>query len=766
MGSVTIKQGAMIAAGLMVAAGLAVMVPPAGPGAFDILRVPFPSLGFLHGGVVLTQVLTFLIVMVPVWIVAQPRQPGADHGASAWLRYRFRPRQLAGSDMTDYTGGNVIIEGDMARVYGEHVAMWAVPSVPMRLADESAIEAERARWAAFLNGIPCKIQTTVRATPVDMSGTIAAMVTRGTAPATNLVAHLRARNATSNLLERHRYLTIRNADEAALQRHAGQITESLARARLKSERLKDDELRAALTAGWSSSGKRPRVLHEQPYAVQLDTTWHSTVALQTWPERVRTDFLSDLIDGDKAVDFHQVIERLDRAKQRDAMNTLKFRLENTKQTKTRKRAVKQLDDVLEGLEGADNIFRVALYATVRARSQAEAEAAMHEAGRVMLEFDGTPGPLRWEQTDGALLASGTLEDKLTHRDHRVDTASISRAYPWSASELSVEGGVPWGKGLHGNRWVAWQPWARRSGIANPNVAAYGGSGSGKGFGVKVQTSRLLCAGQLDQLFALDQAEEDEDGEYGRWARYCGGEVRKVSRETWKADLARHLADIASGARIPPAIALNIAELGTPERCAAMVAFKQAIFKRAAKRRMRYGLVVDEMWSFAENKAAAAECADLARRGRHLSINTWFVTQRAQDALSSDLGKIVQGLCATQLFLMQKPSEITEIAKRLLWTPEQTATVAGLGIGQVMIEAGRTRVVFEVDWSRDEWDMANTDPILDSVLYADEDDRSDPPDSLDGEPVLSDAGAGSGSRARSLATDEARHPTGPPLTTAP
>lgn len=765
VGSVTIKQAAILAAGFMVAVGFAVMVPPAGPGIFDMLAAPFPSLGFLHGGVVLSQIVVFLAIMVPVWIVAQPRSPSADHGASAWLRYRTRARQLAGQEMLEYTGANAHVEGDIGFVYGEHVAMWSVPSVPMRLADESAIEAERARWAAFLNGIPCKIQTSIRAVPVDMSGPIAAMVKRATPQALNLVSHLRTRNATSGAVMRHRYLTIRNTDQRALQRLAGQITESLARASLKSERLADDALRGALLARWSSGGRRPRVLHEQPYAIQLDTTWHSTVAMQTWPERVRADFLSDLIDGDLAVDVHQVIERLDKTQQRDSLHTLQFRLENTKKTRQRKRAIAQIDDMLERMEGgAENVFRVAIYAQVHGKTQPAAEAAMHEVGRVMLEFDGAPGPLRWEQSDGMLLAAGTLEDRLVHRDHRVDTASLSRAYPWSASELAVEGGVPWGKGLHGNRWVAWQPWARRSGIANPNVAVYGGSGSGKGFGVKVETSRLYFAGQLDQLFALDQAEESKDGEYGRWARYCGGEVRKVALETWQADLERHLADIATGARIPPAVVLNIAELGTPERCAAMVAFKQVVFLRAAKRRARYALIVDEMWSFAEHKQAAAECADLARRGRHLNVNTWFLTQRAQDALASDLGEVVQSLCATQLFLMQKPNEISAIAKRLRWTDQQTATVAGLGIGQVMIEAGKTRVIFEVDYSREEYDMANTDPILDSVPYV-ESDGPDPLDGLDGEPASLDAGDASGVPVRPVAADAARPATDLPVVAA-
>lgn len=741
VGNVTIKQGVVIAAGIMVAAGASFFTPPAGPGVMDLFGFIFPSVGkFLpHGGIPLSNLSVALLILVPVILFAHPRNPPADHGLTTWIRYRSRPKDVAGADMLEYIGAPTVA-GDTATVYDEYVAIWSIGSVSLRLAAESAVEVERARWAAFLNGIPCPIQTVLRSTPVDMTTTLAAIRSHGTPQSAALAQHLRFANATSQAVQRQRYLIIRNPDQAALRRHAKEITEGLARASLRAERLKDDELAQTIWQGWNPTGKRPRLSRETPYAIQLDGIWHSTVAVQEWPERVRTDFLAELTDGEQSADVVQVIERLDRRQQKDKLRTRKERLEHTKQTRERKRAIKQMDDMLERMEGngGENIFRVAIYAQARGKTEAEAEAETLEVSKIIGEFDGTPGPLRWEQADGQVLFSGTLEDRLLHRQHRVDTSSISRAYPWAASGLAVEGGVPWGQVLHSSRWVTWQPWARPL-IPSPNVAVYGGSGSGKGFGVKVITSRLFFAGQYTEMFAIDQAEEDPDGEYGRWARYCRGEVRKIRPEFVDEDLETALKDIRSGANIPPVIALNIADLGSSDRCRAMVALKVALFSRAKVRPARRALVVDEVWSFAEDKhvAGSAESSfhaqDLARRGRHIGLSAYFLTQRAQDALDSSMGEVIQSLCKTQLFLMQNPNEITAIAKRLRWTDQQADTVASLLVGQAMLEAANTRSVFTIDFSPEEWDMANTDLKVDTAAY-DQSDGPDSPDRLDGEPA--------------------------------
>jgi hypothetical protein len=93
--------------------------------------------------------------------------------------------------------------------------------------------------------------------------------------------------------------------------------------------------------------------------------------------------------------------------------------------------------------------------------------------------------------------------------------------------------------------------------------------------------------------------------------------------------------------------------------------------------------------------------------------------------------------------MQKPGEISDITKRLRWTDSQVEAISALGIGQAMIEVGLNRQTFEVTYSPAEYEMANTDPRLDTVSYIGRDGRSDAPDDLAGNPASVRAGRAGG-----------------------
>lgn len=719
LGSFTIRQGVTLFGGVLVAAGVGLSLPEAGPSVFDAVRAALPSLAGISAPGALPMVPTAgaAAAMGAAVLFSIPRTPPIEHGAIAWGKYRFQPRMLGGSEVASFIGSPKV-EADVAHVHGEDVAMWAVPATSLRLASDSARSAERARWAAFLEGIPCPIQTSTRSTPVDLGATLTAMRGHGSPQAASTAAWLRVHSQANGNVQRQRYLSIRAGDPSTLKRYADTVDAALVRANLRSVRLTDADLRDALTSAWTSKPQRlsigPRLIVVEPDAIQVDGTWHATYAYQTWPGAVVTDFLANLYDGALPIDVHQIVRKLDRESVQKSLRDLLFKLEHTKQTRERKFAIKQLDATLDALEtNAEHVFETEIYLQVHAPTREQVLALGAQVAKIVGETGGTAATLRWEQADAMLLTAGVVEDRLLNRKHRVDTSSLSRAYPWSASELAIAGGVPWGRTLQGNREVIWTPRARPL-IPNPNTAVYGASGSGKGMSVKIVTARLFFAGQVREMFALDQAEEDEDGEYGRWARYCGGEVRKLHRDTWEAELPVYLADIAAGDPIPPVIALNMAELGRAERCRVTVAWKQAIFRRATRPGMRMPriAIVDEMWSVIGDKEAESEVEDMVRRGRHFDLATFFMTQRAMDALSSTLGATVQSQCGTKLFCMQLPSEISDVQKRLRWTDEQVEVISRLGVGQAMIEAGLSRLTFEVIPSPDEYAMANTDAKVD------------------------------------------------------
>lgn len=697
IGAWSVRQwGLIVGSAMFVGPGAAMLMPQVGPSIADMVS--------------LSSVLAYAAPVAFATAMALPLEPPIEHGLISWGKYRASPR-LLGPKEIDELLGHPEVDRNIAHAHGKSIAIWEMPSVSMRMASDTARNVERARWAAFLDGLPCPIQTTVRAVPIDLAATFKTMAAhsrRGAAVAN----YLRASTAAGGEVERRRLLSITADDDDQLQRYAEDIDGALARATLAGKRLEDDDLADTIHTGWTSkprTGRRigPNTIRVEADGLQADGEWITTLAHQRWPSTVAVDFMAPLYDGSQAIGCVQIIKPLDQLKVRRQLETRLTQLNSTSATRQRAVAIEQLDGTLNALErNEERIFEVDMFCLVRAPSRPSLTTRRRRVEQIIGEYGGVAAPLRWEHTEGALACSATMNSRLLKRSHRVDTSSLSRAYPWSASELGLKGAVPWGRTLYGNRRVGWTPF-RRPQLSNPNTAVYATSGGGKGFGVKVWTSRALFAETIEECFVVDQAEESKDGEYGRWCRYVGGEVRKLNRGSWETDLKDALADIPNGT-LPPAIVLNIAELSKVARCRAMSAFKRAVLERAADHEAQRSFVLDEMWSFQDDQESSDEAEDLVRRGRHFRLGTFFMTQRPMDALDSSLGKTVQSQCASQWFGMQNPSEISDVSARLRWTPEQIGVIERFGPGDAMLVAGLNRVAFRVDYSPEEFAMAHTD----------------------------------------------------------
>jgi len=703
LGAWTIRQWTLLfSSGVFIGPAAGMLVPAVGPALGSAIDPAFLPL---------STAVAWAAPVVGAAIMALPLSPPVEHGLISWAKYRASSR-LLGPKEIDELLGHPTVERNIARAHGKSIAIWEMPSVSMRMASDAARSVERARWAAFLDGLPCPIQTTIRAVPVDLNATLKAMSEHPNRNGSIVAGYLRASTAAGGEVERRRLLSISADDDDQLTRYAEDIDGALARASLPGRRLEDDDLADTIHSGWTSKprrGKRigPSTIRVESDGLHADGEWMSTIAHQRWPSSVTTDFMSSLYDGSQPVDVVQIIKPLDMLKVRRDLEMRLQRLTTTSETRQRKVAIEQLDDTLNSLErNEERVFEVEMLYLVRASTRPQLTMRRRRVEQIVGEFGGQAGPLRWEHTEGVLACSATLGGQLLKRSHRLDTSSLSRAYPWSASELGLQGAVPWGRTLYGNRRIAWTPF-RRPQLPNPNVAVYAASGGGKGFGVKVWTSRALFAGVLRECFMVDQAEESKDGEYGRWARYVGGEIRKLHRDSWEMDLAVALRDIPYR-KLPPAIVLNIAELSKFARCKAMAAFKRAVFARAAEYEAQRAFALDEMWSFQDDAEAADEAEDLVRRGRHIKLASFFMTQRPMDALDSALGKTVQSQCASQWYGMQFPAEISDVSARLRWTPEQIAVIERFGPGDAMLVAGLHRVAFRVDYSPEEFEMAHTD----------------------------------------------------------
>jgi hypothetical protein len=430
--------------------------------------------------------------------------------------------------------------------------------------------------------------------------------------------------------------------------------------------------------------------------------------------------MAPLVDGVYEVDVVQHIEPVDAD---TILGGLERRSEAMKMTnefsRYRKRslAIDDLDEFVLALEsGEESAFDVAVYLHVHGPTR---KGVVQDAKRIAKRVRRSGArtcSLPWEQKAAIQAVAPLAVNSLERRVKRVDTSSVKRLYPWTASSMWMEDAVPLGETLESARPVGLNVW-RRPLIPNPHEVLYMLSGGGKGFMYKVQSSRELFAGLVDEFFTFDQAEEDEaQGEYGKWSAYCGIEYRHVRD---RGEFAAALADLDDYGWIGPGITWNIARLALADRPEFLSLVKEKLWKRAAALPARRKWGIDELWSFVKLSEQMgvdpywlARCVgaieDLVRTGRHMQVGAVLMTQCAKDSLDVPVMQVIQSLCAIQVYGMQNPSEISDIAGRLQWTPADIKAIKKFSPGQMILSAGPWRVAMRLTASDAEYAMANTD----------------------------------------------------------
>ncbi len=713
---------------LFIAPSVASLVPSGGPAIGDVVRATMPSLaGALAPG--LLPLGATLATLVPIGIAALfalPLEPPVEHGLVAWAQFRSGDHLLGTNESAALAGPiGVGPDAKFAEARGQLRAIWEIPGVNVRLADDSARATIRERWARFLDGLDCPIQITLRSRPIDTDTVVRQMEQHPDPRAHEVASWLRAL-AHDNQIERTRLLAVAAPNSAVMAHRVDRIERGLRQAGLPGRRFLGDELVDVIQAGWSSRRSQPgqpigpRVVQLDSDAVQVDGEWVRTYALWGWPRAVAHDWLAAVLDGPLPVDVTQHIVPLETDRvMRDLEHHLS-RMTSTSLTRKRRVAIEDLEHLLERLERNEiSTFQVAVYFAVRGESRTVMETRARHLEGLMQTLRTRIQRLRWEHADGLASCVGTGEDRVLRRQRRVDTGTIARTYPWSGSELVLEGGVTWGETLESHRPVMWTPW-RRPQVPNPHLAMYAETGGGKGFGYKVWAERAIYSGVLDEVYILD-GEAGEDGpegeprgEYGRFADMVGGEVRQA------ASLNRLAAQL--GNLHGPCVVWNVSQLPMAQRPAAMVMIKHAVWARAQRWRRRTQLVLDEIWTYAQDPAAAHEIEHLVRAGRKYRLGLVAQTQRPADSLDTYIGRVIQSQAATQWYGMQNPSEITDIAERLHWTAEEVAAIRKFGQGDALLAIPGTRVTYHVTWAPVEFEMAHTDWGAAPEIQPDADDQ--------------------------------------------
>lgn len=711
------------------------IAPTGGPAIGDLLRAGYPGLGFLFqpGSLPLLPVAATIAAMAPMFALALPFSPPPEHGllaSAGWLRrHGHQSLKKMGKDL-----GSIVVKGNRFETDYGMGAVWEMPTVNLRLADGAAVETSQDLWGEFLNGLTAAVETSTIATRIDPASLIG-QIERYSPMKLNKTAHNNAlaiaawlRNSVQSrhLIERRHFLTMTAEDEATFDDSLIEIEDGLGELGFRTDliqRLEGDELRHVIQRTWSSKTSTTKTLRPiddlfvASDCLYSDGEWHIVMALGKWQRIIRDNALAALIDGAYEVDVIQHIVPIEADSILDTLERRCDAMKATSPNRKRSLAIDDLEAFIGSLEsGEESPFEVSIYLHVHGADKKQVKQDARSVIKRVRRTGARAHSLRWEQAQALQAAAPIGINQLDRRAHRVDTSSVKRQYPWSASSMWMEGAVPLGETIDSRRPVGWSPWARPM-IANGLLAGYMVSGGGKGFTWKVWSSRALFAGVTQEFFGFDQAAEDDKmGEYGRWAEYCGIEYRHV---TSVADFPAALADLDNYRWLGPGIEWNIAKLPLVDRPRFMAEVKDALFKRSAQHPARRQWAVDELWSFVKISTdmgidphwiamCLAAIEDLVRTGRHLQLGGAFWTQRAKDSIDVPLMQILLGMASTQIFGMQTSSEISDIAPRLHWTPADVSAIKKFSPGQMIVQAGPWKVACRVTASDAEYAMANTD----------------------------------------------------------
>lgn len=162
----------------------------------------------------------------------------------------------------------------------------------------------------------------------------------------------------------------------------------------------------------------------------------------------------------------------------------------------------------------ERAFRVSLYLTISASTQADLTAAATRVEQAARGVLATIQPLTFEMAAGRISTLPLGHDPLA-RHHVLDTSALATLFPWRDAELRHERGLVLGSSRAAGTPVMIDPFDQRL-YANANIGVFGHSGAGKTFLLSSLALGAYASGS--QVFVLDP-----EHEYGGLAKALGGE---------------------------------------------------------------------------------------------------------------------------------------------------------------------------------------------------------------------------------------------------
>lgn len=292
----------------------------------------------------------------------------------------------------------------------------------------------------------------------------------------------------------------------------------------------------AATGGQVAQVVAPASVEVGPRFLRVGDGYAATLIVTGYPAEVGPAWLEPLLSWPGRLDLAVHIEPVPAAIAAARLRTQRARWESSRAVNARHgklddptvaAAADDAADLAERLaRGASKLFRVGLYCTVHARTEAELVEACAQvkaaAASTLLEVQ----PATWRHLAGWTTTLPMVTDSLRML-RTMDTQALAAAFPLASPDLPAPlpgdpaptGGVLYGLNPASNGVVWWDRWN----APNHNSVVLAASGAGKSFFVKLEILRNLYHG-------VRAAVIDPEDEYVKLADAVGGAVVRLGTD--------------------------------------------------------------------------------------------------------------------------------------------------------------------------------------------------------------------------------------------
>ncbi|MEO3773946.1 ATP-binding protein [Micromonospora sp. B9E7] len=301
---------------------------------------------------------------------------------------------------------------------------------------------------------------------------------------------------------------------------------------VKRRRTPNDDSTSPPSVGLAAT-VAPASVEVTPRFLRVGDGYAATLVVTGYPAEVGPAWLEPLLSWPGRLDLALHIDPIPAPVAASRLRNQRARFESSRRADEQKgkladpyveAAADDAADLAERLaRGAAKLFRVGLYLTVHARTEAELLEACAQvkaaAASTLIEVQ----PATWRHLPGWTTTLPLATDSLQMR-RTMDTQALAAAFPLASADLpaplpgdpATTGGVLYGVNPDSQGIVWWDRWAQE----NHNSVVLARSGAGKSYFVKLDVLRNLYQG-------VQVAVVDPEDEYLRLADAVGGTIVRL-----------------------------------------------------------------------------------------------------------------------------------------------------------------------------------------------------------------------------------------------